>query len=239
MRHSGSFFLACACLAVYALPTGCGGSVEIVDGGSAVGSNGGGGGPGSSGVSSSSGGPGGTSSGLGTSSSGTSSGSGVTSPECAGQPLPAIAKICPDGSTGTPYYTWDGAQCVLTFDCPPAGTVNPGGPIQPSSSSSSGGTPTDAGALSCTSSAQCLTGLVCCVTLNGTTAGTECMTGPCAPLPILGISLQLCTTANECSAGQICGIPANAIAAQVFQSMSWKACTAPPDAGLIGDASVD
>jgi hypothetical protein len=75
----------------------------------------------------------------------------------------------------------------------------------------------------------------------GTTPSSGCIPGPCEPLAILGIPVQLCKSSSECWAGQICGIPSNSLLASVLQQMGDKACTAPPDAGMIPvyDASRD
>jgi hypothetical protein len=235
MRLSGSFFLLCTCAAIYALPTGCGGSIQVVEGdgggGGSGGSNGGSNGS-SSGVilSSSSGSPG---SGSGTSNGGTggsSSGAPVTDPKCVGQPVPDIAKLCPDGvTTSTPYYTWTGTQCVLTFSPCPNPVVNPGGPNMMSSSSSGGTT----FATTCMSGPDCGPYAVCCATLTGTTPGTICQkAGPCSTLPILGMPLQLCATTSECIGGQICGKPTSGILTQL--GLSFTICLSPQL-----DASVD
>ncbi len=133
MRSPTPFSLSLACAALGALSAlGCGGAVN-------PGPGSGGGGGSSSGSESSSGvsssglsSSGVSSSGVSSSSGFSSSSSGVTpipSPQCSGLELPAIALLCPDGSGASPYYVWNGSQCVVAYQCPSS---------PPSSSSSSG-----------------------------------------------------------------------------------------------------
>jgi hypothetical protein len=132
--------IAVSLAVVAALGAACVACGVAVDPGNTGGGGGGPVGGSSSGfVSSSSGSTGiGSSSGSTMSGSSSSGGPPPSSPECAGDPLPAIAMLCPDGTSAAPYYVWNGSQCVIAYQCPPEG-VNPGGPIISSSSGSTTG----------------------------------------------------------------------------------------------------
>jgi hypothetical protein len=115
-------------------------------------------------------------------------------------------------TTSTPYYTWDGTQCVLAFtNCP-----------TPVSSSSSSGS---SSGMTCTSALQCGPGEICCGALAGTTPGTVCQTGACAALPIIGMAVQFCASSKECATGQLCGMATTGILAQVLMGMT--ICVSP------------
>jgi hypothetical protein len=72
----------------------------------------------------------------------------------------------------------------------------------------------------CTKSADCMTGEICCATINATTA---CQTGPCPSTPIG--PLELCATSFECPAGDTCGPTSSALMLPIM------ICRAPFDAG--------
>lgn len=101
-------------------------------------------------------------------------------------------------------------EACSTRSAPPSYFIVDGGMDAPVDSPYDGGADAafdDSGdsALSCTSSAACMTGQVCCGTINST---TQCQVGPCPTTPIG--PLQLCTSSSEClPAGGTCGrVPA-------------------------------
>jgi hypothetical protein len=160
------------------------------------------GGGSSSGVSSSSGssGVGGSSSGV---SSSSSSGGPVTSPECTGLALPAIALLCADGSGAAPYYVWDGTKCVLAYDC--SRTVYPPPPSSSSSSSGVGGSSSSSGGI-ITPPPSCDFALpnICEACSNGETVcahyaiqNGSCTVEICPPGTIV-------TPGGDCSQGAVC-----------------------------------
>jgi hypothetical protein len=101
-----------------------------------------------------------------------------------------------------------------------------------SGSSSSGG---EAGiAITCMDSSSCTGGQVCCVSLMGTTPSVACAAAPCAPLAIVGISVQLCTKDSECPSGEVCGKTGNALVDMTISGMGGKACGAS-EGGTTGD----
>ena len=64
---------------------------------------------------------------------GSSSGPTPKGPDCSGLPIPAIAKLCPDGKGVAATYVVVNGVCTLEFPCPPGAGVDAGTPPPPPS----------------------------------------------------------------------------------------------------------